>query len=142
MLSRQRLTVHSRCEVIWDFCVFHRSDCSQSSNGTWVNRQLVGRGKKTTLRNTDEVTFVLPRSRHSMVPANGADTVSFIFHDRRHRTGQHQIRDSSLLGSKYRWVKQLGAGSFGIVHLVSTKVPSLELLVIGFHTGYSSRNRR
>ncbi|XP_076042811.1 serine/threonine-protein kinase Chk2-like [Oratosquilla oratoria] len=75
-----------------------------SSNGTFINGERVGKGKKQVLQSNDEISLALP---HKKV---------YVFHDLT-KTENYP----SLVTGKYTITKVLGKGAFGEVRLAFTK---------------------
>ena len=71
-----------------------------SSNGTFVNEQLVGRNKRRELQDNDEITIL--------------DQTRYLFRYTSHR-------DGSAFKQKFRIIQQLGKGHFATVFLAAEK---------------------
>uniref|UniRef100_A0A0A9XSM7 Ovarian-specific serine/threonine-protein kinase Lok n=1 Tax=Lygus hesperus TaxID=30085 RepID=A0A0A9XSM7_LYGHE len=93
----------SRSQVNDDEYVVFLEDLS--SNGTFVNRQKVGKGEKMVISSDDEISFAL------------ADFKVFVYIDSKDSS---QWMPNSL-SRKYHLIKHLGAGGFAEVKLVLDK---------------------
>ncbi|KAJ5076368.1 serine/threonine-protein kinase fhke-related [Anaeramoeba ignava] len=84
----------------------------QSSNGTFVNGKVVGKGNQVKLFHSDEISFVYARGGKS-APINFSIIPSDHF-------------DESKLYERYEIKKQLGSGQFAVVKLIIDKITGEE----------------
>ncbi|KAJ3431415.1 serine/threonine-protein kinase fhke-related [Anaeramoeba flamelloides] len=87
-----------------------------STNGTFVNGQLIGKNKQTALFHTDLVSFVAPKnsSNHKLKPV-----ASFNFNNFNIVPPCHNL--NSCISEYYDLKKQIGKGQFATVHLAIEK---------------------
>ena len=88
-----------------------------STNGTWVNKQKLGKGNQRTLNHGDELALILARSRHSTL---GLRRCAFVYHDMTLLRGDLFVREMAKhkeVTNRYAFLRQLGRGAFGVVWL-------------------------
>ncbi|KAJ5071350.1 serine/threonine-protein kinase fhke-related [Anaeramoeba ignava] len=86
-----------------------------SSNGTYVNRDLIGKGNKIYLLHSDEVSLVSPRTNSS----NCDDVIAFKFRDYAILPPDHQ--DCIKFYEQYEIINVIGKGHYAIVKVCIEK---------------------
>ncbi|KAK0505371.1 kinase-like domain-containing protein [Armillaria luteobubalina] len=102
ILPGQRIS-NNHCEILWEDKAVVLTDLS--SNGTWINGELVGQGNKRLLRDGNQIAFGSPI-------AQGSEDYRFTF-----RTHTTDLREYDC-GEMYRYYDiayVLGSGGYGTV---------------------------
>ncbi|KAG7442596.1 kinase-like protein [Guyanagaster necrorhizus] len=102
VLPGQRIS-NQHCEILWEDKSVVVKD--MSSNGTWINEQLLGKGKSQLLHDGDLIAF------GTAMPQDSED-YRFVFHT--HTTDLQEF-DRGELYLHYEISHKLGSGSFGTV---------------------------
>lgn len=127
---------HPECDMVLDIPTISNRHCllfnetrngdviavleDLSSNGTFVNEQIVGRNKRRELEDGDEITIL--------------DETRFVF--RYPRT-----RDSTAFNSRYRILQQLGKGHFATVYLCVERSTGFKFAVKKFERRHGDSQR-
>lgn len=126
-LSKKRTTFGraSACDVTIDDRRVSSSHCEirfesdgsvtvhdRSTNGTWINRELIGKHRKNVLTHSDELHLVLPKTRRLC-----SESCGYLFNDLRKPKGDVFVQQLKLCDvyKFYKFTKKLGAGAFGTV---------------------------
>ncbi|KAK0240915.1 kinase-like domain-containing protein [Armillaria nabsnona] len=102
VLPGQRIS-NNHCEILWEDKSVVLTDLS--SNGTWINGELVGKGNKRILRDGNQIAFGSP-------VAQGSEDYRFTF--RTHTTDLREY-DRGELYLHYEIAHELGRGGYGTV---------------------------
>ncbi|KAK0225314.1 kinase-like domain-containing protein [Armillaria fumosa] len=102
ILPGQRIS-NNHCEILWEDKSVVLTDLS--SNGTWINGELVGKGNKRLLRDGNQIAFGSPI-------AQGSEDYRFTF--RTHTTDLREY-DRGEMYRHYEIAHVLGSGGYGTV---------------------------
>ncbi|KAK0213372.1 kinase-like domain-containing protein [Desarmillaria ectypa] len=102
VLPGQRIS-NQHCEILWEDKSVVLED--MSSNGTWINGELVGKGKRKLLHDGDQIAF------GTAMPRNSED-YRFTFHT--HTTDLREY-DRGELYLHYEIAHEIGSGGYGTV---------------------------
>ncbi|KAK0475478.1 kinase-like domain-containing protein [Armillaria novae-zelandiae] len=102
ILPGQRIS-NNHCEILWEDKSVVLTDLS--SNGTWINGELVGKGKERILRDGNQIAFGSPI-------AQGSEDYRFTF--RTHTTDLREY-DRGEMYLHYDIAHELGRGGYGTV---------------------------
>ncbi|KAK0475477.1 kinase-like domain-containing protein [Armillaria novae-zelandiae] len=102
ILPGQRIS-NNHCEILWEDKSVVLTDLS--SNGTWINGELVGKGKKRLLRDGNQIAFGSPI-------AQGTEDYRFTF--RTHTTDLREY-DRGEMYLHYEIAHELRSGGYGTV---------------------------
>ena len=109
---RDRRISSRHCEILIgeDTCVLKDT----STNGTFLNRKKIGKGKVVTFHHGDEIALVLQLTRNRSVCT---ECCAFLFQDLRRPRGNIFVQQMKLstVYKKYDVLNQLGSGAFRTV---------------------------